>query len=455
MLNISENSINSRVKEKSLLFKTLKTPDSGKTVARILLTVTFLFFVLLFLPWQQNIRGTGSLTAFSPGERPQSVESAIAGRISQWHVIEGQFVNKGDTILTLAEIKEKYFDPDLLPRTQDQIDAKGEGIDAKIAKVANLRDQINALQTLMVAKIEQAENKLKQTRFKLTSDSIDYEAAKVQFANQENIFDRNQRLFDRGNISLTKYQETESKFQSAKMKVVSAENKFLETQTELINVEVAITATRSEYLEKISKAQSDLNNTQAEIFASQADLTKMENEYVNLSIRNEQYQLIAPQSGYVVRAMKAGIGETIKEGESVAQIMPQSPELAVEMFVNAMDVPLIEVNREVRIEFDGWPALQFSGWPNVSVGTFGGVVRVIDRVGSKQGKFRILVTPHPDQEPWPEQLRMGSGTKGWVMLDDVPVWYEIWRQLNGFPPSLYDAPTEAEAEAGAKMEAKK
>jgi multidrug resistance efflux pump len=455
MLNISENSINSRVKEKSLLFKTLKTPDSGKTVARILLTVTFLFFVLLFLPWQQNIRGTGSLTAFSPGERPQSVESAIAGRISQWHVSEGQFVNKGDTILTLAEIKEKYFDPDLLPRTQDQIDAKGEGIDAKIAKVANLRDQINALQTLMVAKIEQAENKLKQTRFKLTSDSIDYEAAKVQFANQENIFDRNQRLFDRGNISLTKYQETESKFQSAKMKVVSAENKFLETQTELINVEVAITATRSEYLEKISKAQSDLNNTQAEIFASQADLTKMENEYVNLSIRNEQYQLIAPQSGYVVRAMKAGIGETIKEGESVVQIMPQSPEMAVEMYVNAMDVPLIEVNREVRIEFDGWPALQFSGWPNVSVGTFGGVVRVIDRVGSKQGKFRILVTPHPDQEPWPEQLRMGSGTKGWVMLDDVPVWYEIWRQLNGFPPSLYDAPTEAEAEEGAKMEAKK
>jgi len=455
MLNISENSISSRVKEKSLLFKTLKTPDSGKTVARILLTVTFLFFVLLFLPWQQNIRGTGSLTAFSPGERPQSVESAIAGRISEWHVIEGDFVNKGDTILTLAEIKEKYFDPELLRRTQDQIDAKDGGIDAKIAKVANLRNQIIALETLMVAKIEQAENKLKQTRFKLTSDSIDYEAAKVQFANQENIFERNQRLFDRGNISLTKYQETESKFQGAKMKVVSAENKYLETQTELINVEVAITATRSEYLEKISKAQSDLNNTQAEIFASQADLTKMENEYANLSIRNEQYQLIAPQSGYVVRAMKAGIGETIKEGESVAQIMPQSPEMAVEMYVNAMDVPLIEANREVRIEFDGWPALQFSGWPNVSVGTFGGVVRVIDRVSSKPGKFRILVTPHPDQEPWPEQLRMGSGTKGWVMLDDVPVWYEIWRQLNGFPPSLYDAPTEAEAKEEAKMEAKK
>ena len=162
--------------------------------------------------------------------------------------------------------------------------------------------------------------------------------------------------------------------------------------------------------------------------------------------------MISPQSGYVVRALRAGIGETVKEGESIAQIMPENFEMAVEMYVEAMDVPLIGLERKVRIEFDGWPALQFSGWPNVSVGTFGGIVRVVDRVNSKGGKFRILVTPDPDEEPWPEQLRMGSGTKGWVMLNNVPVWYEIWRQLNGFPPSLYDAPEDGSEK---KLEAKK
>ena len=142
----------------------------------------------------------------------------------------------------------------------------------------------------------------------------------------------------------------------------------------------------------------------------------------------------------MVKALKAGIGETIKEGESVVQIMPKNPELAVEMYVKAMDVPLIQTGRKVRIQFDGWPALQFSGWPNVSVGTFGGVVRVIDRVNSVGGQYRILVTEDPEDEPWPELLRIGSGTKGWVMLDNVAVWYEIWRNLNGFPPSLYKAP---------------
>lgn len=452
MLNVSKNNQSDLMKEQSILFKTLKTPNAGKVVAKVLIVVTFLFFILLFFPWQQNIRGKGKLTAFSPSQRPQSIETAIAGRISSWKVREGQFVNKGDTILTLSEVKDKYFDPELLRRTQDQIEAKRGGIGSKREKATALENQIEALEALLVAKREQAVNKLQQSKFKLASDSVDYEAEKVRFANQENIFDRNKRRFDAGNIALTKFQEIESKYQAARMKQISAENKFLESKTEVINATVGINAVEAEYKDKISKAQSDLSNTLADVFDSEGSLTKLENEYANLSIRNDQYQIIAPQDGYIVKAMKAGLGETIKEGESVVQISPENPDLAVEMYVKAMDVPLIQTNRKVRIQFDGWPALQFSGWPNVSVGTFGGVVKVIDRVNSAGGEYRILVTPDPDEEPWPEQLRIGSGTKGWVMLDNVAVWYEIWRQLNGFPPSLYEAPTD---DAKAKTDAKK
>jgi hypothetical protein len=94
----------------------------------------------------------------------------------------------------------------------------------------------------------------------------------------------------------------------------------------------------------------------------------------------------------------------------------------------------------VRLEFDGWPAVQFSGWPTVAVGTFGGQVAVVDAVSSDNGKYRLLVRPDKADQPWPKQLRQGSGVYGWVMLDDVPIWYELWRQLNGFPPSLKEEP---------------
>lgn len=449
MLNLSDNKNQEIQHQQSVLFKTLGSPKAGRKLARILITVTMLFFILLFFPWQQNIRGNGKLTAFRPSQRPQSVETAIAGRIESWKVREGQFVSKGDTILTLSEVKDKFFNPELLDRLKEQIEAKSSSIESKRAKVGSLETQIGALRDLLVSKTEQTENKLMQTGYKLVSDSVDYETEKVMFANQEDIYQRNLKRREAGNITLTKIQEIESKYQAARGKLTSKENKFYETRQEVINARVGIEVIKSELLDKISKAESDRNNTLAEIYEGEGSLAKLENEYANMSIRNEQYQLIAPQDGYLVKAMKAGIGETIKEGESVAQIMPESPELAVEMYVKAMDVPLIGQDRKVRIQFDGWPALQFSGWPNVSVGTFGGVVRVIDRVNSAGGEYRILVTPDPEDEPWPEQLRIGSGTKGWVMLDNVAVWYEIWRQLNGFPPSLYEAPKDVKEKATA------
>ena len=430
--------------------KTLKTPGAGRTLARVLLGLVAIFFIVLFIPWQQNIRGTGEVTAFTPGNRPQAVESAIPGRIESWRVREGQFVYKDDTILTLSEIKDKFFDPNLLIRLKEQVVAKEGSIISKGDKADALTTQIAALKDALTVKYQQAQNKVTQTELKLVSDSVDFLAEKVRFNNFENQYDRNKTLYAAGNIALTKFQDIESKFQESRMKVVSSENNYHQTREGLFIARADLAGIQAEYQDKISKAESDLNATLADLYESQAALAKLKNEYANMEIRNEQYQLIAPQSGYVVRAMQAGIGETIKEGEPVVTIMPSNPDIAVEMYVKAMDVPLLSKGREVRIEFDGWPALQFSGWPSVSVGTFGGVVQVIDYVNSMGGEFRILVTPDPNDEPWPEQLRLGSGTKGWVMLDNVPIWYEIWRQLNGFPPSLYEEPLDEKIGAPAK-----
>lgn len=450
-MDIKENIVDKQL----YTLKTLKTPSAGRNLARWLMALFAVFIIVLFVPWQQNIRGKGKITAFTPGNRPQSIESAIAGRISSWKIREGQFVGKGDTILTLTEIKDKYFDPELLIRLKEQVDAKGNSIGSKRLKATALEGQIKALKEGLRVKYQQAQNKLAQTEFKLTSDSVDFLAQKIRYDNFGSQYERNKTLYDAGNISLTKFQDIESKYQESRMKVVSSENKFLQTKAELINSQVNLAGVQAEYQDKISKAESDLNATLAGLYDSEASLSKLRNEYANMQIRNQQYQVIAPQSGYIVKAMQAGIGETIKEGEAVVTIMPQNPDVAVEMYVKAMDVPLIAKGRKVRIEFDGWPALQFSGWPSVSVGTFGGTVQVIDYVNSKGGEFRILVTPNPEEDPWPEQLRLGSGTKGWVMLDNVPIWYEIWRQLNGFPPSLYAEPEEGDSKSKDKKDTSK
>jgi multidrug resistance efflux pump len=304
-----------------------------------------------------------------------------------------------------------------------------------------LDNQINALQDAMQFSLEKAKNKLRQTQLKLISDSTDWEAEKINFQIAKRQLDGQQVLYDKSLVSLTALESRKLKFQESNAKVISLENKVLAARNEVLNARIELSSLQAEYMDKISKAQSDRSSAVSALATGQGELSKMTNEYANLKIRNEQYYILAPQDGFVVKAIQAGLGEVIKEGDAVVSIMPDSPQIAVELYVKAMDVPLLSLGRHARIEFDGWPAIQFSGWPSIAVGTFGGEVAVIDQVDSKEGKYRILIKPDESEDvDWPDRLRQGSGARGWVMLDDVQVWFEIWRQLNGFPPTLQNQP---------------
>ncbi|MCU0441654.1 MAG: HlyD family secretion protein [Bacteroidia bacterium] len=414
----------------------LHTPRRFNVIRNWLTGALITLILCMFVPWQQNIQGSGKVTPFMPADRPQVIPSVIAGRIDKWVAREGQFVKKGDTILVLTEIKEKFLDPKLLARTDEQITSKQEAILSKREKIEALQKQVGALKAGLRFKLAQAKNKVTQMRFKVQGEKAEWEAAKVNERLAEDQFKRLEGLYKQGLASLTELQNRTNKTQEAQAKLISAENKYNTAQNELINAEIELNSVEAEYLDKISKAESTLNETAAEVFESQADVSKMQIEYSNIEQRSQYYVVRAPQDGFVIRASKAGIGEQIKEGDQVATIMPARAQLAVELYVKALDLPLLYEGCKVRVQFDGWPALVFSGWSNVSVGTFGGVVKVIDRVNSPNGKFRILVTPDPEDDPWPELVRAGSGAYGWAMLNNVALGYELWRQFNGFPPDM-------------------
>jgi multidrug resistance efflux pump len=437
MLNLSKHSIEKEVdKSKLHSIRLVSTPRSGKLISYWLIGILLLLVAILFVPWQQNVNGKGQLTALSPQDRPQTIQSPIAGRIDKWYVQEGQYVNKGDTILVITEIKEKFLDPDLIPRLREQVDAKEGVINSTIEKAGSLNSQITALNNSLILKLAQAQNKIIQSKLKIKSDSIDLVAETANYYIADTQLTLGKNLYSKGLISLIELQRRQEKYQSAAAKLISQENKFLDSKNLLLNAQIEINSIRADYQEKVSKADSDRNSTLAYVAEAEGDLAKLENEYSSMLVRNTFYTVRAPQDGIIIKAVRVGLGENIKEGEPLISILPSNPKLAVEIFVKPMDTPLLKKGQKVRIQFDGWPAIAFAGWPNVSVGTFGGVIQVVDFVESGNGSFRVLVVPDPDDEPWPTQVRMGSGAYGWAMLNNVPIWFEIWRQLNGFPPNL-------------------
>lgn len=438
MLNITKNRITDSIPfsgSKSLVM-TLPQKESQKRV-RILTGVLIVMFLMLFLPWTQNIRSKGYVTALRPDQRPQTIHSIIAGRIERWYVAEGDFVQAGDTILRISEIKDEYFDSLLLPRTQQQVEAKALSARSYSDKVNALQNQIQALRRNNVLKLQQAENKLRSAELKVQSDSIEFEQAKVNFDIGKYQMERAEKLYQEGLRSLTDLESRRLKFQEVQAKLISSENKLLSSKNELITAIIDLDAIDNEFKDKLAKAESDMYTAMSSQFDAEASVTKLENQYSNYAQRTNYRYILAPQSGYIAKAIQVGIGETIKEGAEIVNIVPHGADLAVEMYVQPVDLPLIKVGNKVRFIFDGWPAIVFSGWPQISNGTFGGVVVAIDQFAGTNNMYRVLVTQDPEEENWPELLRIGSGADGIALLNDVPVWYEIWRQLNGFPADYY------------------
>lgn len=442
MLNISpENKTHVDESKYDSIHEVKKEKSSYRLMKWV--TVFFIFLLVsLFLPWTQNIRSKGKLTTLRPEQRPQTINTIIGGRIEQWFVKDGDFVKKGDTILFLSEVKEEYMDTMLIDRTRNQIKNKEQSVRSYGDKVSALDARIDALIETAELKNNQVKIKYQQVLLKIKSDSIENLAAKKNYEIAVEQYKRFEKLYQDKLKSLTELETREVAMQRAQATLVSSQQKLLQSRNDLIDARVELNSIQAQYRDEIAKAESDKMSALTNLYDAEVDVTKMQSQAATYDIRNGMYYILAPQDGYITKILSSGIGETIKPGQEVATIMPANTELAVEMFIRPMDVPLVKIGQKVRLQFDGWPAIVFSGWPNTSYGTYGGIVFAMDKFAAADGTFRLLITPDPNDNKWPEALRVGGGVNAMLLLNDVPVWYELWRNINGFPPDYYQGLTE-------------
>lgn len=424
----------------------------GSEVKRWFYFFLILAVLILFLPWTQNIRFTGSVSTLYQDQRPQQLNSPIPGRIIKWYVKNGDHVKQGDTLLQLAEIKPEYLDPQLVQRTQEQVQAKKGVRDYYEAKVSTTNAQLKAINEARRLKLKQLEVKIAQLNNKIAAEEAELAAVANELKLIEDQYNRQKRMYEEGLVSLTQFQQRSASYQNALAKKTSAENKLAQTRQEILAVNIEQNATIQDYTEKLSKTEGERFQSMGQIEGSTGEIAKLENQVANYQARQGLYYVLASQDGQVVQLNKSGIGEILKETESIGTIVPKKVNYAVEIYVKPVDLPLLQVGQRVMCTFDGFPAIVFSGWPNSSYGTFAGKVVAIESNINVNGLFKALVVEDNSQKPWPPQIKMGSGVQGIALLNDVPIWYEFWRNINGFPPDYYTLNTEKSRKANEKAE---
>jgi multidrug resistance efflux pump len=437
MLNLSPQNDSPIEKREFSALSRVESQNTTKRMLRVIYVLFFLIIMVMLLPWTQNIASKGKLVTLRPEQRPQTINTVISGRIEKWFVKDGDPVKKGDTILFISEIKQDYFDPSLVGRTQNQLKNKELSVVSYSDKIQSLDARIDALSETGRLKLQQTKIKLQQAQLKLKADSMELQTAQVNYRVAEQQFERMEKLFKEGLKSQTEVETRKLSLQRAQANLINSQQKLLQTKNDIIDLKVEYNSVQAKYRDEVSKAESDKFEALSSMYNAEVDVTKLQTQVANYSIRSGMYYILAPQDGIVTKVLSSGIGETIKEGDAIATIMPSIYDMAIEMYIRPVDLPLVQKGQKVRIQFDGWPAIVFTGWPNASYGTFGGEVFAVDNFAGDDGTFRVLISPNKKDRKWPEQLRVGGGTKSMILLNDVPIGYELWRIINGFPPDFY------------------
>jgi len=388
---------------------------------------------LLLTPWQQNIQGKGRVVAYVPGERQQIISTPIEGRVTYWLVQEGSIVKKGDV---LAEVVDN--DPMLIQRLyaeQQAVLARKSAVDFR---VQTFREQLKMAEQARPQALAAAKSRVAM--------AMERKAASEQAVLASRAAQKTAAL------NLTRQQLLEKKGLASRRTLELSELEMAQRDTEVGRAEAGLQAALSEVMafqaeagrldadtaSSIQKAHAELNKAIEEQNYVQADLLKLQT-----SLARQKNQIItAPRNGTVLRLLANPGAELLKAGQPLAVLVPDTDLRAVELWVDGNDLPLIVSGSHVRLQFEGYPAIQFAGWPELAIGSFGGRVALIDATDDGTGLFRIVVTPDPDDVPWPHPrfLRQGVLTNGWVLLSQVTLGYELWRNFNGFPPLILPEP---------------
>jgi multidrug efflux pump subunit AcrA (membrane-fusion protein) len=411
----------------------------GKLAVKLLL---FFFLIIAFVPWTQTITATGQLSAYSPFERPQDIEAQITGRIKHWHVFEGVRVKKGELILEMDDWDPNFMAPDLLVRLEQQKNALEQTRNAATDRASQLEKRIKEMQSLVKAAVPSAEARVSEAENKVRAAEQRVIGARIGLDTAEINVDRHKKLAEQGLVS---QRELELAIQGAiatKAELQAAQAQLKEAQQGMKALSFGRDQIQADVLQRLLDAEAMRAGALADAAKAVDQLSAVELRLSNATQRRQASRVYSPIDGTVVKMAQVGAGETVKQGDKVVKVSPLSSDKAVELVSDGLDAPLLNVGRKVRLLFYGIPAIPLPAWPELMAGTYGGVIKVVDQVDDGKGNFRFWVVPDPQDREWPEQAHVRQGTKvmGWVILNRVPLWYELWRRFNLFPPDYQEGP---------------
>lgn len=412
-------------------FNSLNLVNTNPLINRIWAISGIILIVLigmLFLPWRQTVQGEGVLIAYNPSERVHFVSATIDGFIDVFHVSENEHVSKGMKIFTMIDLDKDYAKRvySMKESLEQQYKNTQQEISVLEENKASMVEQKKIRTELYRAQYTQAEEQLKSFRIKRKAHVNNY---KIELSNYKRI----KQLYKENIESKRSYERAENSYINAKTKLDKTD---IDIKVQKRHLRM-IVQEQSQFIKEIENSIRGIDNSILSVQTRLNMLKREQERQLSDIARYETSVVLAEKDGYTMRILKNDKNTYIKKGEPVIQFSPDVSERSVLLKISDFNMPLIKEGLSVRIRFHGWPVLHIPGWPAIRFGTFGGIIKKVDPVLHEKGYYYAYIVEDP-KEPWPSQkeLRLGTSSTVWVALSNVPIWYQLWRLMNAFPPNM-------------------
>lgn len=407
---------------------TLDLPKQVKKFGRSTLIILLIMVSFLFLPWQQTVKGEGTLIAYKPTERPYTVLATINGFIKKFYVTEEQYVKKGTALFDMMDLDDQYIEKlrSIETNIENQIANTEEKILLSKEKYSNAKEYMKIGLNVYEQKLSQTKNKIESLGFKLVSLEKNYD---IEMRN----FERIRTLYKEGIESKRTYEAAENTRVKAHAEL---EKNRVDIEIENKNIDII----KNEKDKFLNDTKNKINSLESLILVSKNKLASLQEKSQLQSVNISRYQTskaYAAKDGHIVRIYENDTNKLIKKGKEILFFSPDVSVRTLLLKVSDFNMPLLREGLKVRIMFYGWPAMQVPGWPEVKFGTFGGVIKRVDPISHDKGFYYAYITEDPS-DPWPasDLLKLGTRANAWVRLEYVPIWYQLWRLMNALPPKM-------------------
>lgn len=294
-----------------------------------------------------------------PSEHIKQIQPLEAGKIEQIHVREGQYVKKGDPLITLETIQTEAdvqrLSHELLEResTVKRLRAFERWLADGNRPSDNTQPDTQGLtlsqQNLLNQQLSELTARLNALKSEQRRQSAEQEMTQAEVTKKQRILPVLQERVDALDTLRKKEYGSKLQYLELRQELIEEEQDLLVQQARYKQLDASIQSTQNQ-IDTLTSEQRKNNLTQLQ--ETRLQIAGLQQELIKATERNQQQKITSPISGQVQQLAVHTIGGVVTPAQPLMVIVPEQSEMEAEVLILNKDIGFVHEGQKAAVKID-------------------------------------------------------------------------------------------------------